>query len=117
MYHATAHTFGMTRAIKMIENYLGKAFLDAQQMMIVNGPPQPVLPIRKRSDRIRRESGHADSPSPLCLALPPPALPLAFTPPRAGRPLAANVKAAARVGGCPRETDPFFTLLLLLLAT
>jgi Serine dehydrogenase proteinase len=44
VYHATSHTFGMTGAVKMIENHLGKAFLDVQQMMIVGNPPQPVQP-------------------------------------------------------------------------
>jgi hypothetical protein len=42
VYHATAHTFVQTGAVKIIENNLGKAYLDVvqQQMMLVGMPPQ-----------------------------------------------------------------------------
>jgi len=49
VYHATAHTFAQTGAVKIIENRLGKAYLEVvQQMMNVGMPPQqlpqPALP-------------------------------------------------------------------------
>lgn len=40
VYHATALTFAQTGAVKIIENHLGKAYLDVVQMMVVGMPPQ-----------------------------------------------------------------------------
>jgi hypothetical protein len=40
VYHATAHTFTHTGAVKIIENQLGKAYMEVMQMMIVGMPPQ-----------------------------------------------------------------------------
>ena len=40
VYHATAHTFAQTGAVKIIENQLGKAYMEVMQMMVVGVPPQ-----------------------------------------------------------------------------
>ena len=40
VYHATAHTFTQTGAVKIIENHLGKAYMEVMQMMFVGMPPQ-----------------------------------------------------------------------------
>ena len=42
VYHATSHTFAMSGAVKIIENQLGKAYLDVVQQMMVMGPPAPL---------------------------------------------------------------------------
>jgi hypothetical protein len=67
VYHATAHTFARTGAVKIIENHLGKSYMEAVQMMILGMPPQqqqptptappptqPSQPQRNRSSRGRR---------------------------------------------------------------
>jgi len=51
IYHATAHTFARTGAVKIIENNLGKAYMEAVQMMFVGMPPpqpQPGAPPPQR---------------------------------------------------------------------
>lgn len=40
IFHATTHTFNMTGAVKIIENHLGKAFVKAQQTVVVQVPGQ-----------------------------------------------------------------------------
>lgn len=45
VYHATAHTFGSTGAVKIIENHLGKAFLEVMQSAVVPGVA-PFVPAR-----------------------------------------------------------------------
>ena len=41
VYHATAHTFTQTGAVKIIENHLGRAYLEVMQQMMVIGGQQP----------------------------------------------------------------------------
>ena len=43
VFHATTHTFGMTGAVKIIENQLGKAFIKAAQVFLP-APPVPPVP-------------------------------------------------------------------------
>lgn len=43
IHHATAHTFAGTPAVKIIENHLGKAFINMVQQMVI-GPQQPAAP-------------------------------------------------------------------------
>jgi hypothetical protein len=45
VYHATAHTFGATGAVKVIENNLGKAFLEVIQQLVF-GMPHQMSPIQ-----------------------------------------------------------------------
>ena len=40
VYHATAHTFARTGAVKIIENNLGKAYLEVVQQVFVGMPQQ-----------------------------------------------------------------------------
>jgi hypothetical protein len=44
VHHATAHTFGMTGAVKIVENQLGKAFLQVVQQTFIGPPVAPVVP-------------------------------------------------------------------------
>jgi hypothetical protein len=44
IYHATAHTFVSTGVVKIIENHLGKAYLDVVQVQMVPGQPAPGQP-------------------------------------------------------------------------
>ena len=47
VYHATAHTFNGTGAQKIIENHMGKAYIKAQQILMVQQlPAQAKLPPR-----------------------------------------------------------------------
>jgi len=39
VFHATTHTFDGTRAVKIIENQLGKAFIKQVQQVVVSPPP------------------------------------------------------------------------------
>jgi hypothetical protein len=43
VHHATSHTFAGTPAVKIIENHLGKAFINMVQQVVV-GPQQPAAP-------------------------------------------------------------------------
>lgn len=38
VFHATMHTFGATGAVKIIENHLGRAFVKAQQKIVLPNP-------------------------------------------------------------------------------
>jgi hypothetical protein len=40
LHHATAHTFTSTGAVKIIENHLGKAYLQVAQSVMIGMPPQ-----------------------------------------------------------------------------
>lgn len=49
VYHATTHTFGGTNAVKIIENHLGKAYVNQTQQIPIQiplMPPQIVPPIK-----------------------------------------------------------------------
>ncbi|MFH0990081.1 MAG: ATP-dependent Clp protease proteolytic subunit [bacterium] len=39
VFHATMHTFGGTSAVKIIENHIGRAFVKAQQRIVLQQPP------------------------------------------------------------------------------
>jgi hypothetical protein len=39
VFHATMHTFGATGAVKIIENHLGRAFVKAEQKILLQRPP------------------------------------------------------------------------------
>ncbi len=44
VFHATSHTFGGTRCVKIMENHLGKAFVKFQQIMAIPQGPIPRIP-------------------------------------------------------------------------
>lgn len=49
VFHVTAHTFSGTLCVKIIENHVGKAFVELQQFiqvpMIAPQGPQPSAPV------------------------------------------------------------------------
>ena len=44
VFHATTHTFNGTNAVKIIENHMGKAFINQQRILIHQGTPSPKPP-------------------------------------------------------------------------
>lgn len=53
IYHATSHTFTGSGVVKIIENHLGNAFINAVQQVVVQPPPTP--PPQPQQQPYRRE--------------------------------------------------------------
>ncbi|MDO9165648.1 MAG: ATP-dependent Clp protease proteolytic subunit, partial [Rhodoferax sp.] len=53
IFHAMTHTMGATGAVKIIENHLGRSYINQVQMMMTGTPPNAGMPVQNFGVAIR----------------------------------------------------------------